>query len=187
MFHLRLFGAMLVIGLLSFFAIDTIRADCGERSCCLCGKKVCTLNVKKEKEQVTRFEVEAKEICIPAIRLPWQKCGPRRCGKTRTVCVLKEIKKDKTVCRYDWSVKTICTTCCQRRGLRHSTECAQVQRDERIPFEYYTAPQVVDVPKQGHSAVRQSNAQSVVRPVVRMRLLDRTSSGSRPVSYSITD
>lgn len=117
--------------------MSSLQADCGNRSCCLCGKKVCVLKVTEEEEDVTYFDVEAKEICIPGIKLPWE-CK-RRCGGVRKVCVLKEEKRSETVCKYDWSIKVICTSCCKRHGLQHGTNCAKVQKDEQVPFEYYTA------------------------------------------------
>lgn len=129
---------------LSVFAAATIAllasalpAAGGDASCCMCGKKVCVLEVSQEEAEVTYFEVESKEICIPGIKLPWS-CK-RRCGGVRKVCVLKEEKREETVCKYDWSIKTICTTCCQKHGLKTGAHCAQVNRDERVPFEYYTA------------------------------------------------
>jgi hypothetical protein len=109
-------------------------------SCCFCGKKVCVLEVSQETEDVVGFKVEPKEICIPGIRLPWDPCGTRRCGGVRNVCVLSEVTEEKSVCKYEWSIKTICTKCCKRHGLKHSHHQAQLQTDERVPFEYYTAP-----------------------------------------------
>ncbi|QDV27008.1 hypothetical protein [Aureliella helgolandensis] len=110
----------------------------GHRCCCVCGKQVCVLEVSQAQEDVAAFEVKSKEICIPGIKFPWDKCGPRRGGEVRRVCVLEEVKKEITVCKYDWSIKTICTTCCTHHGLRHGHH-AQVQQDQRVPFEYYTA------------------------------------------------
>ncbi|MCA9194056.1 MAG: hypothetical protein KDB03_19930 [Planctomycetales bacterium] len=107
--------------------------------CCMCGKKVCHLEVSTEKEEVRGFDVESKEICIPGICLPWNKCGGRVFGGTRKVCVLKDDKKEKTVCKYDWSIKTICSACCQQHGLCHSHRLAETNQDTRVPFEYYVA------------------------------------------------
>lgn len=134
--------------LLAFALVNTVSAGCGT-CCCVCGKKVCTLEVSKEKESVTRYDVESKEICIPGIKFPWS-CK-RNCGGVRNVCVLKEVKEDKTVCKYDWSIKTICTTCCRRNGLKHhhaSINKPEVNRDERIAFEFYAAD---PLPEDGRS------------------------------------
>ena len=125
--------AVVAIALLT----GSLQAAGGNPSCCLCGKKVCVLEVSEEETEVTYFDVESKEICIPGIKLPWE-CK-RRCGGIRKVCVLKEEKRKETVCKYDWSIKTICTSCCQKHGLKRSSHCAQVNRDDRVPFEYYTA------------------------------------------------
>ncbi len=131
------------------------QAEGGNTCCCFCGKKVCVLEVSKAKEDVTCFDVEAKEICIPGIRFPWDKCGTRRCGSVRKICVLKEEKGEKTVCKYDWSIKTICTTCCRRHGLKHGGRHAEVHRDQRVPFEYYAA----DLEQQLGGSPRESSGQ----------------------------
>lgn len=110
--------------------------------CCLCGQQVCVLEVSTGKEDVVRFDVESKDICIPGIRFPWDKCGTRHCGGVRKVCVLKEVSQEKTVCEYDWSVKTICTGCCRKHGLKHHSANAsqpQLNQDQRVPFAYYSA------------------------------------------------
>ena len=141
--------------LVAVTAMITSVAQAGEQKtcCCMCGKKVCVLEVSKEEEEVTCFQVESKEICIPGIRLPWDKCGTRRCGGVRKVCVLSEDKKEKTVCKYDWSIKTICTTCCQHHGFKHKHRHAQTNQDDKVPFEYYVAePENVAEPKNENAA-----------------------------------
>ncbi|GAB5404264.1 MAG: hypothetical protein Aurels2KO_24950 [Aureliella sp.] len=117
-------------------------AQCANRCCALCGKKVCHLEVSTETESVSGFEVKPKDICIPGIKLPWE-CK-RRCGGVRTICVLEGAKKDKTICKYDWSVKTICTTCCSKHGLRRGAKSCDVCSDERVPFDYYAAAPLAD-------------------------------------------
>ncbi len=124
--------------LLAHWAEAQTRQPC----CSVCGQKVCVLNVSEDKESVTAFEVESKEICIPGLKLPWDKCGTRRCGGVRQICVLKEVKQEKTVCNYDWSIKTICTSCCRRHGL--TGQQAQLNTDARIPYEYFVAEPLVD-------------------------------------------
>ncbi len=71
--------ALMMLGLVS----SSLMAQCDSRSCSLCGKKVCVLEVSQEKEDVPYFKVESKEICIPGIKLPWECKG--RCGGIRKV------------------------------------------------------------------------------------------------------
>ncbi|HBE68270.1 MAG TPA: hypothetical protein DDW52_09000, partial [Planctomycetaceae bacterium] len=123
-------------------------AQCTDRCCQLCGKKVCSLEVSEGTEDVTCYDVEAKDICIPGIKLPWE-CK-RRCGGVRTICVLKPVKKEKKVCEYDWSIKCICTTCCKQHGLKHSKRSCDVCQDERVPFDYYATQPLL--PEQGLAA-----------------------------------
>lgn len=138
-------------------------ASAASPCCCVCGKKVCVLEVSEGEEEVTRFEVKSKEICIPGIRLPWDKCGARRCGGVRTVCVLEEVKQEKKVCNYDWSIKTICTSCCKRHGIKHAQHHAQVQRDDRVPFEYYTAELAAEADGLVEAVAAESEKQLVVQ------------------------
>ena len=64
----------------------------------------CTLESKKVKEDKTRFQVEQKEVCVPAVRLPWMKCNPPKRSRVRTVNVLKKEKYKGETCEYKWSV-----------------------------------------------------------------------------------
>lgn len=50
----------------------------------------CRPIVKCEPIELTCYEVECKQICIPAVTLPWQKCCEPKCGKIITVNRLKE-------------------------------------------------------------------------------------------------
>ena len=85
--------------------------------CNFCGVKTCKLNVEKVKEKTTCFEIECKDVCIPPITFPWQ-CRPAKCGKIRTVKVLKEKEGEKEVCKYSWEVVVICPSC--RHGLEEA-------------------------------------------------------------------
>lgn len=92
-------------------------ATCGCKSCgshggCSLGQykancdcQYCTLEAKKVDVEKSRFKVEQKEVCIPAVRLPWMKCNPPKRSRVRTVNVLKKEKyKDGKTCEYKWSV-----------------------------------------------------------------------------------
>ena len=81
--------------------------------CQHCGAKVCSVESSVGKEEQLAFEVKPKDICVPPIMLPWEKCISNRCGKVREICVLEETKTEKDVCEYEWSVKTVCPKCKQ--------------------------------------------------------------------------
>ncbi len=161
MIRVRTIALTLLLSAATF--AGTVNAQC----CSLCGKKVCHLEVSKETEEVVKFDVKPKEICIPGIKLPWQ-CK-RSCGGVRTVCVLEEVKQEKTVCTYDWSVKTICTSCCSKHGLKRSKRACDICKDERIPFDYYAlapAPEdeAADAGEESCITVRPASAQLPVAP-----------------------
>jgi len=66
---------------------------------------VCTLKVEKGKVQKSYYTTEQDIICVPQVRLPWQKCKPvPTCSKTRTITLLKEKTYECEVCKYSWEV-----------------------------------------------------------------------------------
>ncbi len=69
-----------------------------------CECQFCTLKVKKVEADTSCFELEQKEVCVPAVRLPWMKCCPPKRSRVRTVNVLKTKKGKKDICEYKWSV-----------------------------------------------------------------------------------
>ena len=85
------------------------------RKCPKCQNDVCVLKAECVKDERVCFEVEQKLICIPKISLPWRKCEKpccgdcasncrHRCGKTRTIKVLKTKAYECDVCKYSWKV-----------------------------------------------------------------------------------
>lgn len=78
--------------------------SCLKKSSPQCDCQFCELDVKKGEVEKTGFKVEQKEVCVPAVRLPWKKnCPPTR-SKVRTVNVLKKEKYKSPKCEYKWSV-----------------------------------------------------------------------------------
>ena len=80
--------------------------------CPHCGE-ACYPTVTKGKEKKHYFEVEAKTICIPKVRFPWQtgangkaggkdRCPTQNCGRTKTVHVLVKHEYECSVCEYSW-------------------------------------------------------------------------------------
>ena len=77
------------------------RCRCKQK-CPKCQNDFCQLERKVGKETKTCFKTEQKIVCIPTVRLPWQKCQPT-CSKTRVVNVLKKHKYECPKCEYKWS------------------------------------------------------------------------------------
>ena len=80
----------------------------------------CVFSAEKAKETKNCYEVECKEICIPRIVFPWQKCGcgkgSKGCGdgkgsccghnngaRTKSVRVLVKYAYECSVCAYKWN------------------------------------------------------------------------------------
>ena len=64
----------------------------------------CELKVEQVEEKVKCFRTEQKEVCIPQVRLPWQRCCPPTRSKMRVVNTLTTDTKKVKVCDYKWSV-----------------------------------------------------------------------------------
>lgn len=69
-----------------------------------CDCQYCELTAKKVEVDKTRFKVEQKEVCVPAVRLPWKRNCPPKKSRVRTVNVLKTEKYKGETCEYKWSV-----------------------------------------------------------------------------------
>lgn len=75
-----------------------------QRSCPQCDCQFCELDVKKGEVEKKSYKIEQKEVCVPAVRLPWKKnCPPKR-SRVRTVNTLKKHKYKCPKCEYKWSV-----------------------------------------------------------------------------------
>jgi len=123
----RLFSTLIVAVLVQALPAAT-QLIAGDFRCLHCPKcnERCELKITKEKEKHTGWEVEAKKICIPPVRFPWQpmpkasgcadpsccdagcgkSCGKscgHSCGHVRTVCVLKKKSYECPKCKYTWS------------------------------------------------------------------------------------
>jgi hypothetical protein len=79
---------------------------CPECGCAYCQPVPTTL-----KETKHCWEVECKQICIPAARWPWEKCCEPRCGKVKTVKVLKKVNYECEKCGYKWEIHGVDCAC----------------------------------------------------------------------------
>jgi hypothetical protein len=87
----------------------------GPAACPKCSGKVCQPVAEKVKEEKSGWEIEQKEICIPHITWPWQQCcGPAKCGRVKTINVLKKEEWECERCGYRWEIKSV-GTCCPPR------------------------------------------------------------------------
>ena len=81
---------------------------CGARrgcqKCPKCQVECCQLEIKTGESKETCFQTEQKIVCIPRVRMPWQKCCPPTKSKTRTVKVLKTHSFKCPSCEYKWSL-----------------------------------------------------------------------------------
>lgn len=76
--------------------------------CRSCGG-ACVLKAEPVVEEETCYEVECQQVCIPAVRFPWDSCREPKCGRIRLVSVLKKESRETTACKYEWVV--VCSRC----------------------------------------------------------------------------
>jgi hypothetical protein len=100
-------------GLLFLVLCSVAAAGQHGHGCPTCGCKVCQPVPGTVKEKKHCWEVECKEICIPLARLPWEPCcAAPKCGKVKTVKVLKKIDYECEKCGYKWEVLSAgCAPC----------------------------------------------------------------------------
>ena len=80
------------------------KRSCGGSQCPSCEGDICKLELDKSKITKTRFKTEQESVCVPPVRLPWQKCCPPGKSKTRLVTRLKTEKYECPHCAYKWSL-----------------------------------------------------------------------------------
>ncbi len=84
----------------------------GCKTCPQCDHKVCVPVPETVKEKKHCWTVECKDICIPHVKWPWQSCcEPPKCGKVRTIKVLKKVEYECESCGYKWDIKTVGCSC----------------------------------------------------------------------------
>ena len=105
---MNLTKSSLAILALMIAAQAALAGDC----CCPdCGYKVCQAIPEVKKVKKSYFEVECKDICIPKFRLPWQMCCEPKCGKVKTVKVLKKKSIECEKCGYKWEITYVGSGC----------------------------------------------------------------------------
>ena len=85
----------------------------GCHCCPECDNPVCQPTPVTVKVSKHCWEVECKQICIPAFKGPWAPCCEEpKCGRVRTVKILKKVPYECEKCGYKWEVK--CLDCCEK-------------------------------------------------------------------------
>ncbi|REJ65432.1 MAG: hypothetical protein DWQ31_18235 [Planctomycetota bacterium] len=122
----------LAVAVLLLPAAIAIAGECYD--CPDCGAKICRpVEVEKE-EKKHGYEVEHKEICVPSFCWPWQKCCKPKCGKVKTVKVLKKVEYKCKVCGCKWELQKVDCGCnCDNHGQEgaHRQEGAGHQASQR--------------------------------------------------------
>ena len=77
-------------------------------TCQSCGG-ACVLKAEVVTEDETCYDVECKDVCIPAIRFPWDSCREPKCGRVRRVATLKTDSRETKACKYEWVI--LCPRC----------------------------------------------------------------------------
>ena len=113
----------LSLGLLLTSTTSAGECDNCIQKCHSCGEKVCCTYAKPGEETKHCWEVECKEVCIPAVRFPWECWGakdktqcvddgfclsrwlPIKCGKVKTVRVLKKVEYKCPKCEYEHRIE----------------------------------------------------------------------------------
>ena len=71
--------------------------------------RYCQLTVVPTTVEKSCWEIECEEICIPAIRFPWEKNCEPKCGTVITVKRLKKVTYECPSCKCEWT--PVCSTC----------------------------------------------------------------------------
>ncbi len=134
---------------------------------------ICQLTESQGKEKRSYYKVDSKQICIPAIRLPWQSCE-FKCGSTRTIRVLKKESHECPKCEYEWTVaETGCASCEQP-----TTEFQPAPQSSILQ-----APQARSIPG---ASIFGRHTTTKTPPVVSSRILTNPTLTSPPIVQSAT-
>ena len=80
--------------------------------CCPECHAICVPTPEQQTEKKHCWQVECRAVCIPAIKWPWQPCCEEpKCGKVRTVKVLKKVEYQCEHCGYKWEVRSAGCQC----------------------------------------------------------------------------
>lgn len=96
--------AIVGLGLL-FFGSGCCATKCCTPTCCSSYGKTCSPEVKEIEVAHNCYADKCKDVCIPAVRFPWEDCcSPLRCGKVRSVKQLTKWEYKCPDCEVKWNV-----------------------------------------------------------------------------------
>lgn len=96
--------AMIGLGLL-FFGSGCCATKCCTPTCCSSYGKSCSPEVKEIEVAHNCYADKCKDVCIPAVRFPWEDCcSPLRCGRVRSVKQLTKWEYKCPDCEVKWNV-----------------------------------------------------------------------------------
>ena len=111
----------------------------GTKTCCPANGKTCSPEVKETETTHNCYADKCKDVCIPAVRFPWEDCcDPLRCGKVRSVKVLTKWEYKCPDSEVKWNV--VNSGCgpygCQGGcgcGNQHVTSATACMHPRRMP------------------------------------------------------
>ncbi|MCA9173698.1 MAG: hypothetical protein KDB14_04355 [Planctomycetales bacterium] len=129
------------LGVAALIAMTSIlqAGDCLSSLRCPHCREVCHPKVSKEEVKKHCWDIDCKKVCVPRVTFPWQICKtqaccgcgdpkckggcpqPARCGRVRTIHVLKKIEYKCEHCKYTWEVDE----CKCQSGNCNSGACVQ--------------------------------------------------------------
>lgn len=128
-----------------------------------CEGDFCKLSIKKGKEKVTCFTTEQETVCIPAVRLPWQKSCPPSKSRTRIVTRLKTEKKEVESCSYKWTVDETNDCGCESSDQAEPTKAQEAEK--MIEVEGTVEPEPAVKPE----AAKEAFEENIVPPAPKVK------------------
>ncbi|GAA4438293.1 hypothetical protein [Bremerella cremea] len=96
--------AILGLGLL-MYGSGCCTTKCCVPTCCSSYGKTCSPEVKQTETKHNCYADKCKDICIPAVRFPWEDCcTPLKCGRVRSVKQLTKFEYKCPDCEVKWNV-----------------------------------------------------------------------------------
>ncbi len=81
--------------------------------------KTCLPSVEPGEKEASCWRVECHDICIPSVKLPWEKrCKPRRPGRVVRIGKLVKQKTRRPICEYKWTILPVGPVCEEEPHVR---------------------------------------------------------------------
>ncbi|MBA2117701.1 hypothetical protein [Bremerella alba] len=111
-----------IVGLsLLLYGSGCCTTKCCTPTCCSSYGKTCSPEVKEIEVAHNCYADKCKDVCIPAVRFPWEDCcTPLKCGKVRSVKQLTKWEYKCPDCEVEWNV---IDNGCYGNGCAHGNGC----------------------------------------------------------------